>query len=92
MSDDSRLVLVGFGKDLKIIDLLKLIGTEKELFLLQAACIKTKPPIYKSETSATKEEFDAFIKYGKWLEAKILEIDSQNQNTENLSKNQVVAQ
>ncbi len=76
MKNSSRLVLVGFGKDLTLINLLKLIGTEKEPFLLQAACMKDKPPIYKTESFASKEEVDSFVKYGKWLEAKIAEIDA----------------
>lgn len=72
---NSRLVLIGFGKDLLLKDLISLIGTDRESFLLEAACIKNKPPVYKSETAASDEEKQTFIKYGKWLEQAIQKID-----------------
>lgn len=70
---NSRLVLVSLGKDSKIIDLVKLIGTEEEKSLLTILAKKFKTPVYKSETCASQEEKDAFLKYAAWLASKLNE-------------------
>lgn len=59
-------MLLGWGKEFRLVELIEKIGTPEEHLLLQYPV--NLPSDYREYNKASREEIDAFVKYGAWLQ------------------------
>lgn len=68
-----RTIVVGFGRDLRLTDLVKKIGTPEEDDILKLQLSEGQIMDYRDITRATPEEIEAFFFFTMWAEDKFKE-------------------
>ncbi len=67
---DNRTIVVGFGKGLRLTDLVKKIGTPEEASILNLQLSEGQIMDYRPIDKATQEEIEAFFYFTMWAENK----------------------
>lgn len=70
----SQVIIVGFGKDIRLTDLVKKIGTPEEDDILKLQLSEGQIMDYRDINRATSEEIEAFFFFAMWAENKFKEV------------------
>ena len=66
--NEEPLVFLGFGNKQPLTELIKLIGTPQEGFLLNLPFKTDQPPSYRRVALCSPEEISAYQTYAGWLQ------------------------
>lgn len=76
-----QVIVTGFGKDIRLTDLVKKIGTPEEGDILNIKLSEGQIMNYRDVSKATPEEIEAFFFFTMWAENKFKE---KNLNDESI--------
>ena len=76
----SPLIVVGFGKGLRLTDLVKKIGTPEEDDILKIQLSEGQIMDYREVSRATQEELEAFFYFTMWAENKFIKDTKINES------------
>ena len=75
-----QVIVVGFGKNIRLTDLVKKIGTPEEDDILKVQLSEGQIMDYRDINRATEEEIEAFFFFTMWAENKFKESLNEKQS------------
>lgn len=77
-----QVIITGFGRDIRLTDLVKKIGTPEEDDILKIQLSEGQIMNYRDVNLATQEEIEAFFYFTMWAENKFKDSLGENKCTE----------